>query len=505
MRVACVAALLMSLCIPICCGGLGMDAVYATWTTSSLEKVFRDAPIKALETPSISAARGEHEAFQVVLKAGRTKLENVTVSVSPLRSKNGRISASNVSLYLPAYVRLPRFDKDYPDALPPYRGPFTVDRGRAQPIWVDVSVPRNAKPGDYTGSITVAPSNGTPTRVPFNLHVYKFQLPVEPKLTTAFGFYIGEVARYHGVDSGSKEGLELHKKYYEFLLERGVSTYYVPGDIMSADADKYLKDPRMTSFVIPYSTQEDEQRKTLDRVRSSGAWDKGFFYFLDEPVEEEQYKKLMEGCDYLRKIDPKVRIVSPYFTKPRFGENKSVYDLLTGYINIWCCLTEFFDEKALDIRRKAGDTIWSYVCCGPGEPYCNFFVEYPVIQHRMLFWQNYLYDVSGLLYWSTTYWTKTKDPWTDINTWGDIYGDGSLVYPGKAVGIDGPVSSIRLEAIRDGLEDYAYLWLLERKIGREKALDYVKKLTQNWTTYARDPALFGSIRDRIARKIESAR
>jgi hypothetical protein len=37
-------------------------------------------------------------------------------------------------------------------------------------------------------------------------------------------------------------------------------------------------------------------------------------------------------------------------------------------------------------------------------------------------------------------------------------GDGMLIYPGK----NGPLPSIRLKMIRDGLEDYEYLTLLKK-------------------------------------------
>ena len=33
-------------------------------------------------------------------------------------------------------------------------------------------------------------------------------------------------------------------------------------------------------------------------------------------------------------------------------------------------------------------------------------------------------------------------------------GGGFLAYPGKPVGVDGPVSTIRLEQVREGLEDF---------------------------------------------------
>jgi hypothetical protein len=86
----------------------------------------------------------------------------------------------------------------------------------------------------------------------------------------------------------------------------------------------------------------------------------------------------------------------------------------------------------------------------------------------------------------------------------NLYGDGSLLYPGKKVGIDGPVSSIRLECIRDGIEDYSYLWLLEQKAGRDAVLPYVRKLTTEWKDFTRDPALFKAVREEIAAQIEKS-
>lgn len=490
-----------------CVGGDERNANYAVWTQSSLAKVLKSDPIMPLTPASIRAARNEHEAFQVVLRCGREPLRDVRVTVSDLASGSSGIPASNVSLYLPAYVYLPRLADYYPDPLPPLSRPFSLTPGATQPVWVDVYVPRDAKPGDYHGIIRIEPANGEMREAPFTLHVYGFTLPDDSKLTTAFGLLPDLVANAHGVKPDSPEAKQLHAKYYEFLLARGISTYNIPADLFGEDGAKYLKDPRMTSFVVPYTKDEQEQRRILDRVRSTGAWDKGFFYVVDEPVAEDRYKPLTESCDYLHGIYHDVNIVSPYFCAPSFTK-KSVYELLTGYINIWCFNTGFFDAAALDARRKAGDKIWNYVCCGPGRPYANFFVEYTPLEHRMLFWQNYLYQVSGLLYWCTTYWhsASTTDPWVDIATIKDInpglYGDGSLLYPGSKVGIDGPVSSIRLEVIRDGLDDYKYLWLLEHKSGRSDVAAHVGRLVRSWTEYCHEPAEFDSVRDEIARRIE---
>ncbi len=45
-------------------------------------------------------------------------------------------------------------------------------------------------------------------------------------------------------------------------------------------------------------------------------------------------------------------------------------------------------------------------------------------------------------------------------------GDGYLIYPGGPIGHDGPVSSIRLEQAREGVEDYEYLYILREWLAK---------------------------------------
>jgi hypothetical protein len=44
-----------------------------------------------------------------------------------------------------------------------------------------------------------------------------------------------------------------------------------------------------------------------------------------------------------------------------------------------------------------------------------------------------------------------------------------LVYPGHPVGYDRPLSTIRLEQAREGMEDYEYLYLLRQLMAKAKA------------------------------------
>ena len=130
------------------------------------------------------------------------------------------------------------------------------------------------------------------------------------------------------------------------------------------------------------------------------------------------------------------------------------------------------------------------------------------VDHRALFWQQAHYRVQGFLYWNATYWnpkTGTADPWTDMATVKElsptVYGDGSLLYPGGKVGVDGPVASIRLKLIREGLEDVEYLRLLEEREGWDAVRAVTEKIVQGLDAYSRDVILLLAQREAVGRRL----
>ena len=94
-------------------------------------------------------------------------------------------------------------------------------------------------------------------------------------------------------------------------------------------------------------------------------------------------------------------------------------------------------------------------------------------------------------------------------------GDGFLFYPGKPYGIEGPVGSIRLHSIRDGLEDYETIWQLRERYGElsEKygvalsADDLLNHLTEklySGTKVYTNSALFAAARRSLAETLLAA-
>ena len=145
-------------------------------------------------------------------------------------------------------------------------------------------------------------------------------------------------------------------------------------------------------------------------------------------------------------------------------------------VNLWCPLSPQVENGAFDEMRKRGDTLWWYVCCGPQAPYANLFTNWKVAEMRSLFWQTWQYHCTGVLYWGLNYWSWMdrpltpeqhafpRGPWQSTTTGQNYHGDGYFIYPGLTA--DKPLSSLRLETIRDGIEDYELLHLLSTLVER---------------------------------------
>ena len=68
--------------------------------------------------------------------------------------------------------------------------------------------------------------------------------------------------------------------------------------------------------------------------------------------------------------------------------------------------------------------------------------------------------------------------------------------------VDGPVSSIRFELLREGIEDYEYLWMW-KSLGDEKFADETARgMVVNVRAFSRNPDELFAVRETMARRIE---
>lgn len=486
-----------------------VSAEITTWFAPSATKVLRDAkPDANARQWELAAAGGEVEACQLVLQSDHPA-SGVVVRASKLQGPDG--GAIIPTLLKVEYVPNIVGTTPYPDPLPPL-APLDLQPNQAQPVWISVRVPADAKSGDYVGTVEVQ-AGVQRIACPLHLRVWGFSLPKTPSCVTAVGLSSDLIARQHGVQAASPDARRLHAAYYEMLLDHRISPYVIPPDLMSDEAAKYLDDPRMTSYQIPYLDNDDAIVAMVARLKKHGWFAKGYFYPIDEPVKREDYDRLAKIAKRLQRLVPDYRWVVPFFRDPNWDNRLTGLDLLGNRVNIWCPQSQYLDSRPkarpyLAARQAMGESVWWYVCCGPRAPYNNFFVDMPAMAHRMLFWQQIHENVGGLLYWSATYWNPryTKNPWTDMATVkdidGNLRGDGSLLYPGKQIGVDGPVSSIRLEVIRDGLEDFDYLTLAEARLGKDATQALVAKHVRGLKDSEQDPGALEKTRRELGERLE---
>lgn len=467
-------------------GGSVTTAVYSSgpavlWVPTNTEKVLRSQPAPeegAKQTIDLEAAKNEYESGQVIVRANDAALTGVTVETTALVHDGGdaQIDAEDVHVYKQHYVEVTSVTSGaypkgwYPDALVPMgtNESFDVGLGQNQGIWLTVKVPKNQPPGLYRGNVAVR-AQGVSFDVPMTLNVWDFELSDEGHTQSAFAIWYDQVAYYHNVAPNTPEYWQLLENYYWFQTEYRLPPDDLPipsGDVDQyiAQAERFLSNPKVNSFRIPYYENDLPKTKQLvDKLREKGWLSKGYFYLgglIDEPPVEK-YPLVRQLSEELTQIAPDVKHVV----------TKEPNALLEGYVNTWAPLLHLYEKDYAQARQAAGDHVWWYTCVIPKHPYPSYHIDDDLLGARLLSWMQRENKVEGNLFWSTTIFRKYNGTqYVDRNVWQDplafpgANGDGFLLYPGKELGINGPVATIRIEAIREGMEDYEYLWSIEDRM-----------------------------------------
>src|SRR4029453_2614554 len=109
----------------------------------------------------------------------------------------------------------------------------------------------------------------------------------------------------------------------------------------------------------------------------------------------------------------------------------------------------------------------------------------------------YLAGIDGELYFDTlSAWERDGRPWEDVYRFGGN-GDGTFLYPGTPDRIGpeapAPVTSLRLKTVRDGLEDFELLRLVEARSGRSTAEAWARRLARSGWDIPPDPAVWSAV------------
>ncbi|MBQ6327628.1 MAG: DUF4091 domain-containing protein, partial [Kiritimatiellae bacterium] len=436
----------------------------------------------------------------------------------------------------------------YPDVILDHVREADVADDVAQGFWVRVKCPRGQGAGTYRGALVVSALGVPATKVPFEVRVNGFEVPKAPALPVAMNFNpsggVGwlptdaEFAERTAAANDPSAPRNIWKtrkmEWVDFLADYLITYDFLyrlsrsPRD-PEPDWDALMRlkgQGRLGPFNLAYwgkrgegeKAMKDWREKTVpyyrriyDRAKELGILDKGFFYGNDE-CNPDTFPAIRRQADLIHAEFPGV----PLFTTARdvdFGVGTNSL----ANVEWFCPLTGRYNFNRAEKSRATGRKIWWYVCDGPTWNCANLHIENKPIDARSLLGaQSVFYKADGFLYWQVGKWhsprTLGTDPFTDwvaASCFG-FNGEGCIA----AVGPDGiPLPTVRLENFRDGLEDYASVARLKKRIAAHGADDAWARrakelvavpptLVKGLDCFSDDPAAIYAWRDEMADLID---
>ncbi len=236
------------------------------------------------------------------------------------------------------------------------------------------------------------------------------------------------------------------------------------------------------SCFIPALTEE------LERL---GVKDRTFFHISDEPslLCKDAYQKCSE-------------LLKPYLDGIRTVDALSEYEFYKlGTVDIPIPATKHIDA----FLGKGISPLWTYYCgilSGDGG-LSGRYLAFPSYRTRIIGVQLYMGNITGFLHWGYNFWKSclsydTVDPRIDAECGGfNPAGDCFLVYPGDG---DMPWESLRLNSMREAMDDIRLLSLHESIHGREateRAVLEVSGGKLDFKNYPKDNEFFFALQKRL--------
>lgn len=536
--------LAIAVVLPVLMAAQPQSSFGLDWATTGSHCVIGGGPSLEFQKKAFNhvAWRGEKVFAQAVVSS-EEELKDVRLSVSDLRNGKSLIGAENIRLQFVSYVVSDlldttkygqcgsREDKSkwgevlVADVLD-INDSMTVPAGRKQPVWMTVSVPSDARPGKYSGKLTITSSNAKARSLNVELTVADHVLP--PARDWAFHLDLWQnpysVARYENVPLWSEAHFEAMRPVMRMLAEAGQKS--VTATIMSRPWNGQTEDAfgsmvtkirridgtwlydytifdRWVEFMfslgidrqincysmIPWALQFDY----IDQATSSPAtfqaapgseeyneyWGafiadfarhlkaKGWFEKTMIAMDERPLESMQAVLGLIRKVEPAFKIsLAGNYHEPVIYDIVDFSETFSG--------KQEFPESAKAKRKELGLTTTFYTCCAEAHP--NMFVISNPDEAAWLGWFAQAEGYDGYLRWAYNSWTL--DPLTDarFRTW--PAGDCFVVYPGGR-------GSVRFSKLVEGIQDFEKVRILRsqwQKEGNEAKLAQLTEVLKPFTS-----------------------
>lgn len=463
--------------------------------------------------------RGDVESVQLLITP-EEDVREYEFEIKELKTADGeKISGKNIEVFSQWYVNVERSYNTaagygyYPDALVPMETLKreklnSISAGMNQGLWINVTIPENAAAGFYTGNGTLE-MDGKQYDIPVELTVYNAVMPQEVHPRSCFLIWYDYMDKAEGSATGS-----IAQAYFDLLVEKRCMPMY-PAPSIYSDYGTFVdwivnnaaENPKISAYALPYGIDNVEAGRIVSRekvmdlltrlakkniaLRESGnenvdLFKKAYYYLgsiIDEPTGEalnrvgicdqiiseckfavaDQYLK--DYPDLYNSLAGLAHVVTTAYNEDLLGSDT------VGGVQAWCPQFQHWhtqEQRENYYARKntpdrlMGEETWWYGCNNPTAPFPTYHLDDDLIASRVLSWMQFDYDSDGNLYWCVN--CSKEDMWENAYDIGGAVGEGNLTYPAAKFRLKAPLSTLRLESIREGQEDYEYLWMIEQAI-----------------------------------------
>lgn len=417
----------------------------------------------------------------------------------------------------------PDHDREYPDIAVPIEavGAFGIPAGHNQSVWCDIYVPRDALPGEYTGTIELSTGGGD-RQIPIELTVWNFALPdANTAKTMAYLGFEDIVTRYFGLEPDDVDvGLlqQIRDRHFQLAHRHRISLIdgnegvtdwacdeprpewvaRLSGELFTPDRGYDGPGVGASTGVFSIGTYGDWDwidGNEADMRHRTDAWEnwfganfpnvERFLYLADEPDDSSAYSRIERWARWVRSNPGSGGNLRTFVTAaaPLAAARMPSVDIVASWSTLgrptdWRAAV---DRSALDARRR-------FYLYNSFRPFTGTFaIEDDGVALRQLAWTHYKHRIDRWFYWETTYYNNfqagagqtnvfqqaqtfgeddTLDAQRGRTGWQYGNGDGVLFYPGtdrvfpdESYGLAGPIASLRLKHWRRGLQDVEYLTL----------------------------------------------
>lgn len=371
---------------------------------------------------------------------------------------------------------------------------FIVPSGMTQQIWLQINS-KNARNSQCDGNIEIFSSAAQLlTRIPVEINIHNFEMPINKRLNLS-GWSNTNIPNFKKpfISVTPENQKKMVQKLQECSVNSPWATWHAMPQGKFGSSEKFIELPTTKNFdewialwpnakryfiyLRPFRSFHDIQPGNKYFKQRLQTW----IDFWKKHIEKRKIdsKQLVlciidepkdsEGCDtayfWSKEIKERWSNVT-IFENPRFKKADECSELIQ-YTDIMCIYRRaFFKNKkwflnSVEIAQKKNKELWLY------SAQRNSRTVDPYTYYRGQAWHAFKIGAVGSAFWSFS-------DMREAPIWNEFLSDNAGPYTPLFIGENQVINSKYFEAIREGVQDFEYLFQLKQMVDRHKK-DKVKE------------------------------